>query len=266
MVQNLNGLSVLVTRPVDQAEALVAAIEAAGGLAQHCPVMEIVALDQHRESELIESNKHKILALDNYHHIIVISSNAAYAALELIDDYWPQLPLGLQWHAVGSTTAALLKSRGIAVSSCAGKAMNSEALLQQGPLQQLSNNKIVIARGVGGREYLRQQLQSRGATVDYLECYRRQLAATSAQLLQQQLAGVDAICLNSAESVDYFASLAGAQLSFAKALPVVVPSVRVADHAEKNGYSRVIVAQNASNLAVVAALKTVAVAAGVSPR
>jgi len=258
MVQDLNGLSVLVTRPQQQAGALVAAIEAAGGRAQHCPVMAIAALDPKQQGSLIDANKHTVLAMDNYHHIIVISGNAARFALELIDDYWPQLPVGLQWHAIGSATGELLQSRGIILSGSGGEAMNSESLLGQDSLQQLKQSKILIARGLGGREYLRQQLLTRGASVDYLECYRRQIETASAQPLQRRLANVEAICLNSAESLDFFSTLAGAELAAALALPVVVPSARVADHARINGHSRVIVAQNASNPAVVEALKTIA--------
>jgi len=262
MTPGLNGLSVLVTRPQGQAGALVAAIEVAGGRAQHCPVMAIAALDPQHQAALIESNKHKILALDNYHHIIVISGNAAHFALELIDDYWPQLPQGLQWHAIGSSTGVLLQNRGIDLSSSGSGAMNSEAILRQATLQQLHNHKILIARGLGGREYLRQQLQSRGASVDYIECYQRQLAASSAACLRQQLGCVDAICLNSGESIDFFSALAGAELTAARSLPVVVPSKRVAEHAQKNGHSRVIVAENASNPAVVEALKSIAATTG----
>jgi uroporphyrinogen-III synthase len=52
---------------------------------------------------------------------------------------------------------------------CPAQAFTSEALLALPELRQLPGRRILILRGEGGREHLRETLRARGAEVDYLE-------------------------------------------------------------------------------------------------
>lgn len=272
MKKPLIGLSVLITRPKDQGSELIKLIEDAGGKAYHFPVMAISELSEKQYAGTVQLNREKVLNLDHYQHIVVISTNAAHYGLDLINHYWPQIPTGLKWYAIGQTTATALEKEQLGtvyfetkstesgsdkINRAKNNAMNSEALLQHGNLQQLKNQKILIIRGLGGRDFLRQQLEQRGAKVDYLECYQRNLNKQCDGKLENyvEINGINAICINSAESVDYFTTLlnTGNDNPFMK-LPVIVPSRRVADHAGEKGYSHVVVAENASNIAVAKAL------------
>ena len=171
------------------------------------------------------------------------------------------MPTGLEWYAIGQATAALLRKEHIRVETTGRPGdeglMNSEALLTHPKLQKIQHCKILIIRGVGGRDYLREQLKSRGAQVDYLECYRRKMVDSGAGELTQFIRtnAINTLCINSAESIDYFSQLVGVKnLPKVASLPVIVPSSRVAEHAQKKGYSFTITAKNASNAAVASAL------------
>jgi uroporphyrinogen-III synthase len=236
-------------------------IEKSGGKAYHFPVMQIIALDENQESERFQSSRQTVLSLDQYQHVIVISTNAAKFGLELIDEYWPQLPIQSHWYAIGRATAIALEKAHILVETNSEKnnsnTMNSEALLNHANLQQLQHEKVLIIRGVGGRNYLKEQLLLRGAKVDYLECYQRKKADRHDGELSQFIRdnAINTLCVNSAESVDYFSDLVGSiELAAVQSLPLIVPSARVAAYAEKKGYVLAIIAENASNAAVTAAL------------
>ena len=116
----------------------------------------------------------KVLAFDEYQKVIFISQNAVRFGCEWLDQYWPQLPIGIEYFAIGKATAqALQQSYEGLFTEAASAAMNSEDLLTHPKLQTLNGQKILIFRGVGGRDYLCEQLTSRGALVDYCELYQR---------------------------------------------------------------------------------------------
>jgi uroporphyrinogen-III synthase len=265
MTKPLAGINVLITRPVGQAQELMTLIEAGGGKACHQPVMEIAALDEVKHAPLLQLSKQIVLALDQYQHVIFISTNAVEHGLELIDQYWPQLPIDIQWYAIGKATAAALLQQQIVTAVQPSDAMNSEALLQHASLQQIAGDKIAIVRGVGGRDYLREQLQQRGAIVNYIECYQRlvpqsvvseNVAERLADRIEQQ--SINVVCINSIESIDNFLALLANEVDAAiKKLALVVPSKRVADHAEQQGFNHILIAANASNQAITKTLEMI---------
>jgi uroporphyrinogen-III synthase len=232
---SLQGKHVLVTRPQGQAADLVAAIETAGGCAIHCPV---IAIERLSDSDTAEQQrcKQQFMALDQFQHVIFISTNAVKYGLQWIDQYWPQLPVGINWYGIGGSTTQLLRQEGVPVNDTVEcGTMNSEALLQHKSLQAFSHQKVLIVRGVGGRDYLQQVLQQRGAEVEYAECYRRRVAVTSTDLISKIVVGPE-------------------HWSIIKGLLLVVPGARVAEIAGKKGFERVFCADNASNQAMIAAI------------
>lgn len=265
MTNSLAGLNVLITRPVGQARELIELLESAGANASHYPVMEIAALDEVSHAPLLQLSKQIILALAEYQHVIFISTNAVKYGLELIDQYWPQLPIDIQWYAIGKATAGALLQQQIVTAVQPSDAMNSEALLQHPNLQQVAGNKIAIVRGIGGRDYLQTQLQQRGATVDYIECYQRlapqgesaknATAKLAAHIKQQS---INAVCINSVESIDNFIAMLDSNVNeHIKELALVVPSARVADHAKQQGFNHILIAANASNQAITKTLEMI---------
>ncbi|MES2604444.1 MAG: uroporphyrinogen-III synthase, partial [Pseudomonadota bacterium] len=200
-------------------------------------------------------NKQRLLDLDRYDLVFYVSSNAATIGLDAIDNYWPQYPAHIQNFAVGPGTAAVLQSRGLDVAWPAER-MSSEAMLALPQLQQISGNKALIVRGVGGREILAEGLLGRGASVDYVELYQRKQPVYPADYLQQhyQQQTPAAVVVSSAEALDNL-HLFFAPLGCWNKLPLFVSSERLAEHARTLGNSGAVVMAGASDAAIIEGLK-----------
>lgn len=164
--QELNGTGVLVTRPVQQADSLCQEIMAHGGLALRLPVLEIT------DPTDLQPALTLIAGLAHYDLAIFISTNAVARGIPLAIAKQPW-PAHVQIAAIGQRTAQELAQRGLPVTISPQGQYNSEALLQLPALQTMHGKKVAIFRGEGGRELLAETLRQRGATVDYIEVYRR---------------------------------------------------------------------------------------------
>ena len=70
-------------------------------------------------------------------------------------------------------TARELRARGVEQVLVPQAGSDSEALLALGRMQQVAGRRIVIFRGVGGREHLADTLRAPWRAGEYVECYRR---------------------------------------------------------------------------------------------
>jgi len=185
-----------------------------------------------------------MLDIDQYKAVIAISFNAATFGLEWLDKYWPQLPLDIDWYSVGPTTADVLQHYDIDVQLPDNR-FDSEGVLQLPGLQaeQIQGEKILIWRGVGGRETLASVLRERGAQVDYAELYQRQPVSWMAEQWQQTLQDKPVLMLSSGQALDIAESQV-ADLA-QKVSAVMLPSERVAEQARHKGYNPVLVAASA---------------------
>jgi uroporphyrinogen-III synthase len=164
----LDGISVLVTRPADQSDGLVDAIEQLGGTAIRAPMIVVAGLT--RDSQLKKQAK----TFKRFDSAIFVSKNAVDFGLELVDQYGSILK-GKQVFAVGLGTAGALRAKGIENVNVPSSEFSSEGLLRLDGLAQdvVENTLILVFRGVGGRELLATTLRERGAEVIYCECYER---------------------------------------------------------------------------------------------
>lgn len=255
---------VLVTRPAAQQQSLCDALIQAGFEAVGLPMLEIVAIGA--DTAAAQAIKNRVLALDNYQHVIFISANAVECGMAWLTrlrpkpKQGPQWPLRIKWYAIGRATALQLASYDVA--AVAGHdAMNSETLLANPQLMSVSGQKILIVRGIGGRETLAHTLRARGAQVDYCEVYERHAAQHEQPRLTAFFTGGNcAIIANSGETLLALLAQADAEQQRAQLLQtsVIVPGERVAQLARENGFTHVVAAKNASADATIAALKTLA--------
>ncbi len=239
---NLAAKRILLVRPQRQEDQLLTMLENSAADVTHIPVMRI--------EPIVESHqvKTQILEVDNFHKAIFVSGNAAELGIEWIDKYWPMLPVGIEYFAVGERTAALLKDADIHALAPSGR-QNSETLLQLAQLQQLDNQRVIIFRGVGGREILAETLIERGARVEYCELYRRVIDPRQVVLAQRH--GADCLIAHSGELIR---AMGDAEGTLFADTAVVVPSERVAAIAKELGYRRVISAENALPESMLAAV------------
>jgi uroporphyrinogen-III synthase len=164
----LLGVGVLVTRPHAQATELVQAIQDKGGTAICFPVIEIVP----REHTEIASDAAALPAPDI---AIFVSRNAVEHGLIHA--------AGAAKAAIGPATAAAIESAGQTVDIDPDSGYDSESLLGDPALSEVAGKQVRIIRGSKGRELLADTLRERGADVEYLSVYARELPIISAAVL-----------------------------------------------------------------------------------
>ncbi|BFM09342.1 uroporphyrinogen-III synthase [Halioxenophilus aromaticivorans] len=246
---------VWVSRPEAQARSTCAALVQLGLQPWSQPVMEI-----HPLAELAPANRTMVMDLDLYQVAIFISQNAVRHGVAAIEAFWPQVPLGVAFLAVGNATARALQQAGI-LAEAPQVAMDSEALLALPVLAEVEQQRIIIFKGVGGRTELADTLSARGARVDNCPLYERKACTEAATALAQSDFGLmpnDCTLAYSGESIQLIhTALQAAQRRELLARTTIVPGPRVAAIAQELGFSRVIQAQNATDPAMLAALAAV---------
>jgi len=141
--------------------------------------------------------------------------------------------------------------------------MSSEGLLKALADKVLAKKKILIIRGVGGREALAEGLRNRHALVDYAEVYRRQLPnIDSGYLSKLYEQGIDVITIASGETLQNWATtisqaaLSDSRKQQLRSCPLVVVSERIRELAQQLGFSdTVVVASQPDNAGLVKAIQ-----------
>jgi len=248
--------ALLFTRPQGQGEDLVQALGAAGWHCVRQPLLQIMPI-QPDQPQAFQAIKSSIMNLDLYDVVISVSSNASTQAVQWIDQYWPQMPVGIKWLAVGPSSALPFNELGIQMGIPAGN--HSEGLLELAELQQLAGKKVLILRGMGGREHLANTLKERGAKVDYCELYERQAISFKpgqlATLLRERQ--IHYALITSGEMAEQLAQQLQDDSSLLK-LQLIVPSMRIQDIATSLGFSQVVVCGHIQAQTLLACLNSLA--------
>jgi len=242
----------LLTRPAEDCAALAQSLAAAGVASSCLPLLAIkpVAVDN-QQRLLLEG-------LQGFQAIIVVSKPAARLLLERLADAGLQPPVQ-GWFTVGEATAAVLQGAGLAVSFPA-RGDDSEALLALPALRQavaVPAPRVLIVRGVGGRELLAERLAEQGASVDYLELYRRCLPDYPAGTLMRRIEAerLNGLVVSSGQGFEHLQQMAGADWPQLARLPLFVPSPRVAEQARAAGAQQVVDCRGASATALLVAVQ-----------
>ncbi|VVO44621.1 uroporphyrinogen-III synthase [Pseudomonas fluorescens] len=248
----MKGWRLLLTRPTEESAALATVLAEVGVFSSSLPLLEIEALP------VCEAQRATILDLDRYCAVIVVSKPAARLGVDLLDQYWPQPPIQ-RWFSVGAATAQILADYGLDVSNPqAGD--DSEALLELPQLREAiarPGARVLIMRGEGGRELLAERLREQGASVDYLELYRRCLPQYASADLPARIAAerLNGLVVSSGQGFEHLHQLAGPAWSELARLPLFVPSPRVAEMARAAGAQTVVDCRGASAAALLTALR-----------
>jgi uroporphyrinogen-III synthase len=232
----LRGAGILITRPVSQASTLIEAIEAAGGTAIDFPAVEIAPPEDSR------ALGRQIGRLREFDLLIFVSPTTVEQAWPLICARHGDWPHGFALAAVGPGSAKRLKHFGAKHVLAPEDGAGSEALLAMPGLESVTGKRILILRGEGGRETLRDTLGQRGATVEYAECYRRMRPSLDPAPLLALWAqgGVRAVTVTSREILDNLVDLLGPEgLNHLRATPTFVVHSRIADAARAHGLTHI---------------------------
>ena len=238
----INGLAgkrlLLIRSHRDYDEFLTLASDARAKVA-HIPVIDI--------EPVIENSKvtQQIVSFDLFDIAIFVSVHAGQIAMQRLDEYWPMLPVGIDYFAIGRQTASFINGYVNNVYS-PGNNANSEGLLELPELQDVKNKSVVIFRGGRGRETLSQELSARGANVEYCDIYRRVRNQKKLQLAYRKLSEIDFLIAHRGDLLEAMGPLKNLE-NFVNGnlFSVVVPSQRVAEIAYDLGYGSVLVAKNA---------------------
>lgn len=249
--QLLPNTRVLICRPEPSASELSRVLESVGAACEVLPTLQIHALDLSAEA------RQKIMDLDQYAHVIVVSQHAASLGLSIIDEYWPQFPTAQNWFAIGRKTAMSLKPAGLNLIE-PNEDLNSEALLNTKLLAKVKGKKILILKGKEGRNTIESELNKRGAVVDTISLYERVCPEYSASELEASLLEF---------SPSYIVALSGETLSnliqMSKRVKVdlqhkafILSSERVANIARDQGFKLTYIANNLMPMDIIRCIAT----------
>lgn len=192
---------------------------------------------------------------ENYDAAIFISANSVDYGKKVLNQLNIQ---SLQIFAVGAATAKRLQTNGYHVDAFPEKKASSEALLAMDTIKRLSGKKILIFRGRGGRETLKQGL-GKNNSVEYVEVYERiecPLGELHYQSLNEFLSDPNGIVtITSIDSLEALLSIIKKiKPSFVeeiKCFPLIVLSGRIEQYAKSIGFSKLSVATQTNDQGLV---------------
>lgn len=244
-------MSILVTRPSPAAEELVSRLRHRGKVALAFPLIEFTPGTQ------LDILPDRLKALKAGDLVFILSQHViryAQPAFTRVDSTWPA---SLDYYAIGRSTALAFHAVSGHEVAWPHEQETSEILIQLPALQTVAGKRALILRGNGGRELLAQTLLSRGAEVEFVECYQRRAkfyhGAEEGRRWREQ--GIDTLVVTSGEMLQQLYSLFPAidREEWLLHCRLVVVSERLATLARKLGWTNIDVASGADNDALLRA-------------
>jgi uroporphyrinogen-III synthase len=238
----LAELTILVTRPAQQAVGLCAEITRQGATAIAFPTVEIAPM---------------AASLASGHDLIVfVSVNAVAHGVALIEKS-PTARIA----AIGKATAAALAQTSLPADIVPEAGFNSEALLAHPDLTLASGARVLIVRGDGGRELLQESFTARGLVVETREVYQRirpTIDDATRHALEARWAseGIDVATATSVETLhNLIAMLSDRGRELLRETTLLVGSRRIAEAALAAGLNgTVLVANGADDASMIGTL------------
>ena len=232
-------MSILVTRPLPQGEALVSRLRAMGRVAWSFPLIEFTP---GRELPALGDALARLGPDDLLFALSQHAVEFAHARLQQQGLPWPTSP---RYFAIGRTTA-------LALHTVSGQNIRY-------PLQNIAGKNALILRGNGGRELLGATLTERGARVTFCECYQRSAKHYDGaeEAMRWQSRGVTTLVVTSGEMLQQLWSLIPQwyREQWLLHCRLVVVSERLALQARELGWQEIQVADSADNDALLRALQ-----------
>jgi uroporphyrinogen-III synthase len=204
------------------------------------------------------------LRLTGEEDLIFITKQAVNVFKNFCQTAGIKLPRESRCFAIGDGTATYFKSlfsnHPIYFPEAPG-AENSEGLVALPEFDFMTGRRVFIFRGDSGREFLADELRARGALVEYVTCYTREVNPEFHRFWAREDAGLfcDVVVLTSTESLRIFLEtprVLNPQKAQKSDDPwITVLPGRMLELAREHGYPNILLLDNASNAAVLEALK-----------
>jgi len=232
----LAGRHIVVTRPAGQATHLAEALVEQGAHPVLYPVLAIEGVSD--TTPILDA----AIRLDQYDWAMFVSPNAVDKALAVVLAHrsWPAQ---VRAATVGRSSEQAMARHGITDITAPQERFDSEALLALPEFADVRGKSVVIFRGDSGRDLFGDTLKERGATVDYVTCYRRTRPARDpASLLKLWSEGrLDAMTVTSSEGLrNLYAMVGKLGQGWLKRTPTFVPHARIAEQARALGLHNVV--------------------------
>ena len=243
MSNELQGKTLLVTRPAHQADAFCRLVDAAGGRTIRFPVIDIQPLIPDAAAQNVLRSTADCL--------IFISANAVRLGVEVIKQLAPERLTQSHIMAIGKATAHELEQLGIQPDRVPPSPYNSEALLAMPEMRAVHERRFTIIKGKGGRTYLKEQLLARGGIVNEVEIYVRVKPQQSKAALNELMLSEHAIVsITSVKGLHYLFEMASPEQAhwLKQHAQFLVPGTRVAEAVhDLHIHHAPIVAENATD-------------------
>ncbi len=238
----LAELTVLVTRPATQAAALCEEIGRQGGTAIAFPAVQIVPQTASTAS--------------GHDLIVFVSVNAVAHGVHLIEKS-PTTRVA----AIGKATAAALAQTPLRADIVPEAGFDSEALLAHPDLTMTSGARVLIVRGNGGRELMRETFTAQGMIVETREVYQRvrptiDPATRDALETRWETEGIDVVTVTSVSTLhNLMEMLSERGRALLANTALLVASRRIAEAAQAAGLNgMMLVAKGADDASMIGAL------------
>ncbi len=237
--RRLEGLGVVVTRPRNAGEPLAAALSREGAKTWLLPALAIEDLEPQPALQAL------LAGISRFDMAIFVSANAVEKGLAMAARFAPWPP-AIAIAAIGEATAQALRNSGHVNVISPPDRHDSEGLLALPQLRDARGRNIIVFRGEGGRERLKEALEERGATVTYAECYRRVRPDVDPTPVVTALSRgeVHAVSVLSGETLGNFVAMIGAGTERLADVALVVPHAAVGARPEARRFARVFVAEH----------------------
>ncbi|MCS5592735.1 MAG: uroporphyrinogen-III synthase [Gammaproteobacteria bacterium] len=198
----------------------------------------------------------------HYDAVIFISANAVEYGVDMLKTLNLK---GAQIFAVGGATAKCIVQQGFKVDAFPQNNASSEALLALEAVAQLKNQRILIFRGKGGRETLKEGLSKQNNQIEYVEVYER-VECKATQLHRDSLLRLSnnqdfIITITSVESLSAMMNLIReVDINLLNKLlkaPLITLSDRIGVFAKSVDFSQIYVAEEPNDSAIVAKIQQI---------
>jgi uroporphyrinogen-III synthase len=179
-----------------------------------------------------------------------------HQSIPRIRRYFPTWPPNTRIASLGAGTASVLAGYHLTTALMPEKKFTSESFVNLPEFFEISQKKILLIRGMGGKTLLAETLQSRHAHLFHAIVYKRELPPDKTQelsrIFQQK---IDAIVSTSEENLANLWKIAAeSDKPKLRATPLLVISENMVALAEKLGFSTLILTDNPQDETIVRTL------------